>query len=409
MPKRLVRVALIVILFCAIPFVRAQESPVALSGCELAKTPKDFDGKLIRVRGGLNVHFEDFTLGIGNCDSEQGIWLAFGGDVPGIVASTANDNFRKPGSDFKVNGVSYNIKKDDNFRRLYALIASHHADKADYEVTATITGLFLAGEESKYGKGNTVIYSGYGHLGCCALLVITQVSEVESVPPANLNVHGTVVGPSGKPVEGFTVFDDVLGGSPPERQTTITDKRGEFSFSNSGQQLRFEDPKYRPLAVTVEPGRAPVRVKLQDAEKSTWVIPPCGNADSGSRIGFAVLFAIPQTMESSRPDNEMQTFFVYPKGSSAPEAELMISRTADETKDAADSLDSNWIVERWAKDSAGNVIGIDARGRRKDGNFWRTALFFGHDMAGYWLRSGGKPDDSDKVIDSACLAKIPAR
>jgi hypothetical protein len=62
----------------------------------LARNPRAFDGKLLRVRGTLNVEFEDFSLGIRNCETKQDIWLAFGGDVPGIVASTMNDSFRQP-------------------------------------------------------------------------------------------------------------------------------------------------------------------------------------------------------------------------------------------------------------------------------------------------------------------------
>jgi hypothetical protein len=54
-----------------------QENPVEVPGCDLARNPKAFDGKLIRVRGTLNVHFDDFSLGIRNCDTEQDIWLAF--------------------------------------------------------------------------------------------------------------------------------------------------------------------------------------------------------------------------------------------------------------------------------------------------------------------------------------------
>jgi hypothetical protein len=82
--------------------------------------------------------------------------------------------------------------------------------------------------------------------------VITQVSDVDSLPPANLNLRGVLIGIDGNPVEGFTVFNDVLGGSPPERQETVTNKQGEFVFSNSGQQIRFENPNYRPLALTVD-------------------------------------------------------------------------------------------------------------------------------------------------------------
>ncbi len=76
-----------------------QAGPIDVPGCDLAKNPATFDGKLIRVHGTLSVRFEDFSLDIPNCNTRQGIWLAFGGDVPGIVASTVNDIARKPGSD----------------------------------------------------------------------------------------------------------------------------------------------------------------------------------------------------------------------------------------------------------------------------------------------------------------------
>jgi hypothetical protein len=244
MPNKLLRFVGFVGLLCAPTLVCAQESPVEVRGCDLVRNPKAFDGKLIRVRGILNVQFEDFSLGTGSCDTTQSIWLAFGGDVPGIVASTVNDNFRTTGSDVKVNGVSYGIRKDDSFRRLYALIAARHGGKSDYSVTATLTGMFFAGEEKKTATG-AAYFAGYGHLGCCALLVITQVSDVESRPSANLNLSGVLIGVDGNPVEGFRVFNDVLGGSPPERQETVTNRQGEFVFSNSGQQIRFENPNYR--------------------------------------------------------------------------------------------------------------------------------------------------------------------
>ena len=147
---------------CVVPFrFMRRKIQWRLAGCDLARNPKAFDGKLIRVRGTLNVHFEDFSFGNRNCDSEQGIWLAFGGDVPGIVSSTANDSYRKSGSDVNVNGVSYGIKKDDNFRKLYALIAARHGDEPAFNVTATLTGMFFAGQESRTAKG-AVNFAGYG-------------------------------------------------------------------------------------------------------------------------------------------------------------------------------------------------------------------------------------------------------
>jgi len=391
---------------CAPHLAGAQAGPIDVPGCELAKSPKAFDRQLIRVRGTLSVHFEDFSLDIPNCGSSQGIWLAFGGDVPGIVPSTANDMARRPGSDIKVHGVSYGIKKDTSFWKLYALIAARHGDKPDYQATATLTGVFFAGEELKNSKDNVSYFGGYGHLAGCALLVITQVSDVESVPPANLGVHGVVTGIDGRPAEGFTVIDDILGGSPPGRQTTVTDKQGKFAFFNSGQQLRFENPDYRPLALTVETGGPEIRVKLEAAKQSDWVIPACKKVDSGKRVGFSVLFALPETMESEPlKTDDRQSIFVYHRGGSAPEADLIISRILDGTAEEIDSLGSEWFEERWIKDEAGDVVGIDARGRSKDGKYLRTAVFFARFVATYGMGPEEPPKGLDEIIDSACVAK----
>ena len=405
MPNRLRRFVVIVGLLCVPRSVYAQENPADVRGCDLVRNPKTLDGKLIRVRGTLNVYFEDFSLGIRNCDTHQGIWLAFGGDVPGIVASLVNDTVRKPGVDIKVNSVIYGIEKDEDFRRLYALIAARHGDKPDYKVTATLTGTFFAGEERKLANGQKD-FGGYGHLGCCSLLVITKVSDVESVPSANLNLRGVLIGVDGKPAGGFTVLDDVLGGSPTETQKAVTNKQGEFAFSNSGQQIRFEDPNYRPLALSVEPGHAPVRMRLQEAKHTDWVISACGEDDSPSRIGFSILFALPESMESS-PFNidNMQSIFIYPRGRDQSSAELILSNSADAITGASDSKDSERFEERWVKDRAGNVLGIDARGHMKHGGYWRLATFSDHYTAGYRLQSVEKPHVLDHIIDSACMAK----
>ena len=397
--------------FLAPSTVRAQGTPQVLSFCDLATSPKSFDGKMIRVRGTLSVYFEDFSLVGDHCDAHQGIWLAFGGDVPGIAPSTANDNFRKPNVDVKVSGASYGIKKDENFRRLYALIAARHGDKPVFRVTATLTGAFFAGEEHKLPNGQSD-FEGYGHLGCCSLLVITEVSYVESVPSANLNIRGTVIDPDGRPVKGFVVFDDVLGGSPPERQHTSTDEKGNFEFSDSGQLLRFENPSYRPLALPVEPGGARVRVKLEDAKRSDWMIPPCGELkEVAGRIGFSVQFALPTTMQSRPFDEDDFSYFVSSCGGAPDTAEpdLFISTIPDqEPKEQIDFVDSKWSEQRWIKDSSGAVIGIDAKGRLKRGGSWRKVFFWRGDFAGYderGLRAKSPISVLDAIINSACIGE----
>lgn len=177
------------------PVTQAQTNPIDVpdvSYCNLAKSPKPYDGKIIRVRGTLSVNFEDFSLFDASCKSDQGIWLAFGGDVPGVVASTVNDTERTAGKDLTVEGKAYSIQKDESFRRLYALITTKRDNKPVYSVTATLTGAFFAGEPHQ-GSDGVTRYLGYGHLGCCSLFVITQVSDVASIPPADLNLSGVVL------------------------------------------------------------------------------------------------------------------------------------------------------------------------------------------------------------------------
>jgi hypothetical protein len=219
-----------------------------------------------------------------------------------------------------------------------------------------------------------------------------------------------VLGIDGQPVEGFTVIDDVLGGAPPGSRTTVTDKQGKFAFSNSGQQLRFESPNYRPLALTVETGGSEIRVRLEAAKQSDWVIRACNEVHFGKRVGFSVLFALPKAMESEPfKSDDRRSIFVYHHGGSAPEADLIISQILDGTIEGFDSLGSERFEERWIKDEAGKVVGIDARGRLRDGKYRRRALFFAHDDATYWLNPGKAPKALDEVIDSACVAKDTTR
>lgn len=407
-------------LACVIPLLAggrlvAQDAPAEVPICDLASNPLSFDGKLIRLRGTLSVNFEDFSLDTSNCNPDQGIWLAFGGDVPGIVPSTANDSSRKPGADINVRGVAYQIKKDDSFRRLYALITARDGDEPAYHVTTTLTGAFF-GEQIELPGGRHYV-GGYGHLGCCALLVITEVSGVDSVPAADLNVRGTVRGPDGRPMRGFVVYDDTIGGIPPERQQTATNERGEFSFSNSGEVLRFEDPRYRPVALPVKPGGASVLVRLEPAQRSDWVVFPCPQGNAASRVGFSVTFSLPPTMDSdllSEADLPFQLQFVFPQGGSPSEAELIITNDPDEAAVHSSSVATHaqgGPQQRWIKNGAGTVIGIDSRVELRhgsvypNGGFFRESRFWDHDIASYTVERNELPGTLDRIIDSACIAK----
>jgi hypothetical protein len=387
----------LIALVLAAGLIWMRQSQPLLSACDLVQNPRAFDRKTIDVRGALSVHFEDFTLEMPHCTASRGVWLAFGGDVPGIVASTANDGFRTAGVDMKVEGVSYGIKKDESFRKLYALIAAGRGNLAPFRVTATLSGVFFAVNDPEAP-------SGYGHLGCCHLFVITSVTDVESEPAANLFVHGRVLGPDGNPVSGLTVFDDVLGGIPPQTQETSTNERGEFEFSNSGPLLRVEAPNYRPIAAAVEVGGPPVELKLEDARSSDWQMKTCTQAETSSRrIGFSMLFQLPPTMDFALLHD---THFVFPRGgSSATDTQLFIQNQVGFATDRSEVVDSEWSEQRWIKDSAGAVVGIDSHGRLKGGGSWRTVSFGSDNTARYSLEAGQPTALLDTILDSACLSK----
>ena len=393
MRKRIVAITLGITFFVG-GLAGIQNAPRTLSPCDLAKDRKSLDGNTVRVRGTLSVHFEDFSL---EADCRPGIWLSFGGDVPGIVASMANDLVRTPGVNLRVNGVVLPIRKDANFRKLYALITPRHENKPDYRVTATLTGVFFAGGD--------LPLPGYGHFGCCSLFVITQVEDVDSTPPANLNLLGIVSRPDGKPAQGITIISDVLGGFPPQSQEARTNDRGEFAFSNSGPLVRVENPGFRPVALPVTPGGTPIRITLENSQQSDWIVPACEQGKSVTRIGFGALFVLPPTMESEIVDTRSWTsYLVFPSGSSGPEAVFFISKAGVHGVDRRRIVDSSRSEHRWIKDSRGTVLGIDSRGQSVDGAHWRGTYFAGVDVT-YQLRLGQTPAVFDGIIDSACIAK----
>jgi len=389
------------IFLCVLP-AGAQKSPPEVAFCDLANNPKAFDGKTIRVRGTLSVYFEDFSLFSKDCTTEQVPWLAFGGDLPGIVTSTVNDNERQAGIDLNFKGVSYGIKKDENFRKLYALIAARRENEPEYSVTATLTGAFFAGEKTTADE----FVGGYGHLNCCSLFTITEVADVVSDPPADLTLRGAVSGPDGNPVSGAIVWDDVEGGSPPERQFVTTDANGNFEFTNSGQLLRFEDPRYRPLALAVEPGGAPLHLRIEDAKQSDWIIRSCGETQQPNRrIGFSVLVTVTPGFQFRRfeGDESRHSYFVFRK-ERPDDPDLIISTRVNAKEDESELGGPGDSEQRWIKTEDGKVVGMDSRFQQ--GKFYRRALLFSNqDAVAYAVRSGRLAKRLDQILNSACIAK----
>jgi hypothetical protein len=173
----------LLLLFACTIACRAQAA-IHVTSCELIASPEKYSGKVVQVRARVNLVFEDFSLAQEGCeDAYPGVWLVYGGDEPTPTSSTVNDLSRKPGSVLKVNGRPIPLVHDDAlelFRdRLNAIRISPIGDHPCYDchlyrVTATLTGVFFA------AINDARQLNGYGHLGCCHLLAIQQVSDVDA-------------------------------------------------------------------------------------------------------------------------------------------------------------------------------------------------------------------------------------
>src|SRR5579871_4273961 len=159
------------------------QAPMKVELCELVQNPQKYSQHWIEVRGAINLGFEDFTLRASACSTQdfRTIWLAYGGDEPTPTKSTVNDQTRKPGTVLKVNGIPVQLLRDAKLelfkstllaRRSIAPDGSQCFDRCHfYDVTATFIGLFMAAP-----RVSTASFSGYGHMGCCHLLTIQQVT-----------------------------------------------------------------------------------------------------------------------------------------------------------------------------------------------------------------------------------------
>lgn len=165
-------------------FVCLAQEPIKVTPCDLVTIPERYAGKLVEVRGRVDLAFENFTLAQPGCEGKYPrIWLMFGGDEPTPIASTVNDNERRPGSMMKVQGQPIPLIHDaalDLFnRRLNAERVSPIGDRPCYDcylydVTASLIGVFFQDPNGGRPMG------GYGHMGCCHLLAIERVKDVNA-------------------------------------------------------------------------------------------------------------------------------------------------------------------------------------------------------------------------------------
>ncbi len=170
-------------------------APPTVSFCDLLANPQAFDGQWIQVQGHISVAFEDFSLYEPACDRPltRSIWLQYGGDEETPTIYCCGDHSRPKGKDISVRGQPVPLIRDAHMEDFIAKVRARRKHQVNgqpcggslcnfYNVSATLVGLFLAAPNNPRNP-----LSGYGHMGCCHLLVIHKVSDVIAertpVPP----------------------------------------------------------------------------------------------------------------------------------------------------------------------------------------------------------------------------------
>jgi hypothetical protein len=383
----------------------AQTSPWAVSLCEVSDSPAKFDKQTLQLRGQVYLYFEDFSLRSEACPNKwPGIWLAFGGDVATPTMSTANDTVRRPGSAPVVEGVSVSLVKDDKLEQLFALISArrgHDHYYPLYKVSATLTGIFLAGNRKLRRDGNPE-WPGYGHMGLFYLFVISRVDAVDAQPPPQLDVSGTITDADGKPVVGVDVFSQTVNCCQSWVSRARSDDAGNFGIRNAGQVVTFLKAGYGPKSLVLETGGKGIQLVLERKPEDDWQIPTCKEGSAEHHFhGLTLTMGIPHGMHS---EQVLPRSFIIHRKVRYPMIRLFKGNPAAPYGETASRLfGSGKFAQRNVLNAEGKTIGLDSRGVLENGESWRVVVIPGTETVEY---EGTVPETSDifdHIIDSACL------
>jgi len=162
-----------------IPAALLCEEPEKVTVCQLKSNPPAYNHKLIEVDAFVSHDFEDFTAFDPACSSWPAVWLEYGGksksDTTYCCGPTSGKSRPK---ELSVESIPISLVEDEQFKQFDKEIQPPFRSGNYGSVTkASIVGRFFAGRKVKYPNGESA-WAGYGHMGCCSLLVIQEIKSV---------------------------------------------------------------------------------------------------------------------------------------------------------------------------------------------------------------------------------------
>lgn len=218
------------------------------------------------------------------------------------------------------------------------------------------------------------------------------------------DVQGTVRDMAGNPISEVSVFGlhHFLAGGHDEYRTK-TDNRGHFELQAVGRPIFLFAQNYQPQ--TYIRGNQEFSLSLTlNPDKGDNSPPTCLKARGNSkRYGWPLRFSAPQGAKAHRVTSTDATSWAITLRNSEQAGVLII-----ESGPLIGGLPpEDWLLN--SKEFAEkNSMGLDWRGVSTEDKRWRWFHGFGS-LAHYENASGNTAQLFDEIIDSACMAPLPAR
>jgi hypothetical protein len=239
-------------------------------------------------------------------------------------------------------------------------------------------------------------------------------------------ISGKVVSDRGESIKGVEVYGTKLRCCPAAVKSTTTKADGTFSFSEPGVVLHFRRSGLQPLSLVIGKN-VPLAVVMKNQQPTLWTISACGPKDP-LRFGQTFLFLRP-TEESLAGGHDIDYTRFGVKRPGGASLDSWFGPTAADVDASEDFyLKSESFSERFVEVSGFGLVGIDARGKSKDGRHWRWVglhYAFGKDRKSligsvwHWPRmvatdmirydnaTDNEANEFNKIVDSVCLRPIP--
>jgi len=168
---------MVAVFFCQLPLIAQSVSqPREVTYCELSKNPAEFNHVLVKLTGFVTHGFEDFEIDDPECRTQGfSIWLMYGGTAESntMYCCPGEASQESRAAPVAVEGITLPLEQDQSFQQFRELLKR----EPDTTVRTTLVGTFFSGKRQL--SGANAFWQGYGHMGCCSLLVIQRVSSYE--------------------------------------------------------------------------------------------------------------------------------------------------------------------------------------------------------------------------------------